>query len=247
VARSEALAMYERAALILDSETHALGDLSLALITLGLRPLYTTDLDELVLLSREYRAQVGAVLLPAALLTSTLPRLRKRILEPLGLPLAAVVPIGERLPPEVCEPLRCEGMRFCLPAPYEPHELRFVVARTLSDTDPEELRLDPRAPCDIPVAVESEHRRFEGRLRDFSMTGAFVAVENPHQERALVTLHFPLRDEECRLSARVAWCTGASSPPWCDRGMGVEFLPADDATRALLRRSVAEKFHRFRL
>lgn len=36
--------MYERAALILDSETHALSELSLALITLSLRPLYTTDL-----------------------------------------------------------------------------------------------------------------------------------------------------------------------------------------------------------
>ena len=76
--------MYERAALIFDSEAHALGDLSLLLIALGLRPLYATDLDELVLLSREYRSQVGALLLPASEVAARLPALRKRVLEPLA-------------------------------------------------------------------------------------------------------------------------------------------------------------------
>jgi hypothetical protein len=239
--------MYERAALILDSNAHLLGELSLALISLGLRPLYATELDELVLLSREYRSQVGAVVLPAQNLAAQLPGLRKQVLEPLALPLSAVVPIGERLPPDVSEALRGEGMRFCLRTPFEPHELRFVVARALSDTDPEELRLDPRVPCDIPVSIESEHRRVEGRLSDLSTTGAFVAIAHPHAERQVIRLQFTLRDQPCCVSARVAWHTGPSTPPWRDRGMGVELVALDENTRALLRRTVAEQVHRFRL
>lgn len=239
--------MYERAALVLDSDTHALGELSLALISLGLRPLYATELDELVLLSREYQSQVGAVLMSGRDVTARLPELRKQVLEPLGLPLSAVVPIGERLPPELSEALRAEGMRFCLRAPFEPHELRFVVGGALSNTDPEELRLDPRVPCDTPVSIESEHRRVEGCLSDLSATGAFVAVAHPHAERTALRLHFALRGQACSASARVAWRTGPSTPAWRDRGMGVEFVAVDETTRALIRRTVAELVHRFRL
>ena len=86
--------MYERAALIFDTEGHPLGDLSLSLIALGLQPLYATDFDELVLMSREYRAQIGAALLPASLVGAKLPALRKRVLEPLALPASAVVAVG---------------------------------------------------------------------------------------------------------------------------------------------------------
>jgi hypothetical protein len=235
--------MYERAALILDDESYALGALSLALITLGLRALHTTDLDELVLLSRECRGNVGAVLLPAAQLAEKLPHLRKRVLEPLALPLAAVVPVGERLEANVSEPLRCEGMRFCLLIPYEPHELRFVVARVLSDTDAGDLRIEPRVPCDVPVAVESEHRRLDGRLADLSTTGAFVATAHPPAEGTPLAL----RGQDCSVSARVAWRTGANAPGWLDRGMGVEFVRVEEAARALLRRTVAEQLQRFRL
>jgi hypothetical protein len=158
-----------------------------------------------------------------------------------------VVPVGDRLPPERSESLRSEGMRFCLRTPCAAHELRFVVARTLSYTDPEELRLDPRVPCDISAVIDSEHRTEKGRLADLSCSGAFVAIAHPHAERSRLTLRFTLREHACVVEARVAWRTGASSPAWCDRGAGAEFLRADDATRALIRRYVAEQVHRFRL
>lgn len=245
--RSDARHVYERAALILDDERHPLGDLSLQLITLGLRPLYATDFDELVLLAREYREQVGAVLVSAHRANEALPSLRKRVLEPLGLPPAAVIPVGDRLAPQQSEALRGEGLRLCLRSPYEAHELRFVVARTLSDTDPEELRLDPRVPCNLPVMIQSEHRETKGRLADLSTGGAFVALAHPHGERSQVALAFTLREQACTVTARVAWRTGPASPPWCDRGMGVEFVGTGSDTRTLLRRFVAEQVHRFRL
>jgi hypothetical protein len=238
--------MYERAALIFDSEGHPLGDLSLSLIALGLRPLYATDFDELVLLSREYRTQVGAALLPAAVVWATLPALRKRVLEPLALPASAVVTVGEPLSGEV-ETLRAEGLRLCLRTPYQAHELRYVVAHALSDTDPRELRREPRAPCEIGVGIESEHRNVRGRIADLSVRGAFVAIGHPHAVGSTIRLTFTLDGHACTVSARVAWRTGADTPPWRDRGMGVELIEVGDELRELLQRTVAEQLHRFTL
>ena len=238
--------MYERAALIFDTEGHPLGDLSLSLIALGLRPLYATDFDELVLLSREYRAQVGAALLPASEVGSRLPGLRKRVLEPLGLPASAVVTVGEPLAAEV-DALRAEGLRFCLRTPYRAHELRYVVARALSDTDPRELRRAPRVPCEIGVGIESAHRQVRGRIADISERGAFLALGHPHAEGTELRLTFTLGGHGFTVSARVAWRTGADTPPWRDQGMGVELIDADDVVHELLRRTVAAHVHRFTL
>jgi hypothetical protein len=238
--------VYERAALIFDSERHALGELSLSLISLGLRPLYATDFDELVLLSREYRSQVGAALVAAEAVGATLPALRKRVLEPLALPAAAVVTVGEPLAGEA-EALRAEGLRFCLRTPYQAHELRYVVARALSDTDPRELRREPRVPCEIGCGVESEHRKVRARIADLSVRGAFVAFGHPHAENSTVRLTFTLDGHACTVSARVAWRTGADTPPWRDRGMGVELTEVPEEVRDLLRRTVTAQVDRYKL
>lgn len=240
------MTVYERAALIFDTEGHPLGDLSLSLIALGLQPLYSSDFDELVLLSREYRAQVGAALMPANEVAARLPALRKRVLEPLGLPASAVVTVGEPLAAEV-ESLRAEGLRLCLRTPYQAHELRYVVSRALSDTDPRELRRAPRVPCEIGVAIESEHRKMRGRIADISECGAFVAIGHPHAVGTQLRLTFTLGGHGFTVSARVAWRTGADTPPWRDGGMGVELIDVDETERELLRRTVAARVHRFKL
>lgn len=239
--------MYDRAALILDSEGHPLGELSLALITLGLRPLYATELDELILLSREYRSQVSAVLVPSEDVAERLPGLRKHVLEPLGLSLSAFVPVGDRLAPELAEILRQEGVRFRLPAQCEPHEMRHVVASAMSLNDPGELRLDPRVPCNLPASVESEHRTVEGQLADISMGGAFVALAHPAAKDNGVKLQFVLAGHPVSVRARVCWRIDARSPAWRDRGMGVEFEDLDEAASAVLQQFVAEQANRFRL
>lgn len=238
--------MYERAALVFDSEQHALGDLSLSLIALGLRPLYAVDPDELVLLSREYRNQVGAALVPAQVVAARLPLLRKRVLEPLSLPAAAIVVVGEPREQDL-ETLRQQGLRLCLRTPYQAHELRYVVARALSDTDPSELRRDARVPCEIGVGIESEHRSLRGRIADLSVRGAFVALGHPHAEGTQLRLSFTLDGLACLVEARVAWRTGANTPPWRDRGMGLELLDVAPEVHALLERTVADQVHRFRL
>ncbi|MGH7289185.1 MAG: hypothetical protein ACREI8_14325, partial [Myxococcota bacterium] len=112
--------MDERSALILDSEAHDLGHVALALISLGLRPLYADCLDELVLLSREYRQQVGALLVPSVGLQNQLPVVLEQLLRPLGLPPAAVLPVGPPLPSAECDALHREGLRWSLWQPFEP-------------------------------------------------------------------------------------------------------------------------------
>jgi len=238
--------MYERAALIFDTEAHALGDLSLVLIALGLRPLYATDLDELVLLSREYRGQVGALLLPASDVAARLPAVRKRVLGPLGLPAASVVCVGDPDADQAAA-LRAEGLRLCLRIPYQAHELRHVVARTLSDTDPSEVRRDPRVPCDIAVDVELDGRRRRGRLVDLSVRGAFVALMGPPAPSSLAVLHFTLEERAWAAAGRVVWRTGPNTAAWREPGMGLELVAVEADLRQALGRFVAEQVKRIEL
>jgi hypothetical protein len=75
--------MYERSALILDTEDRRLAQASSSLIVLGHRPLYADDLDELALMAEQRRAEVGALLLPASR-ARVVAALRKRIIDRSG-------------------------------------------------------------------------------------------------------------------------------------------------------------------
>ena len=79
------------------------------------------------------------------------------------------------------------------------------------------------------------------------MRGAFVALSHPHVEGTTVRLSFTLDGHACSVSARVAWRTGADTPPWRDRGMGVELVDVAEDVRELLGRTVAEQVDRFKL
>jgi Tfp pilus assembly protein PilZ len=239
--------MQERAALILDSETQALGNLSLTMISLGLRPLYATAIDELVLLSREYHGEIGAVLLAGAEIAAQLPAIRKRILEPIGLGAAAVVPVGGPLPSDVVTTLRSEGARFQLPLQHEPHELRYVVTSVLAHNGFTEMRLDARAPCDLAATVELQHGTVEGRLVNFSAGGAFVELERPVPPGEPLRLHFEAGAQRLALGARVVWRSGPETPDGTKAGMGIQFVGHEAGVRPSLERAVTERTERLRL
>ena len=96
-ARARELAMLRtgRAHLRLRGRTRC-GDLSLLLIALGQRPLCATDSTTSWCCCRASTgARCGALLLPARTWPSRLPVLRKRVLKPLALPVAAVVAVGD--------------------------------------------------------------------------------------------------------------------------------------------------------
>jgi hypothetical protein len=238
---------YDRSALIFDPHEQALAKTSLSLIALGHRPFYATDFDELVLLARERRAQLGAVLLPATHVSAWWTALRARVLAPLGLEACSVLPVGEALALDDSASLHAAGVRWALAEPFSLKELRFAVSMVLSATDPNELRLETRIPCSMPIEVGCEGRAVPARISDLSAGGAFVEIDRPLMRGVQVVLRGTLCGRLVSLPARVAWRTGLSSPKWRAAGMGIEFGKIGLDTLAVVRREVERALARFRL
>ena len=239
--------MYERSALVLDADDGPLSGLSLSLISLGLSPLYSSNLDELVLLSREYRERIGAVLVPADRIEDQIGAVVARIVEPLGLSAAVVVPVGAPLDSEGTEALAEHGLRWALWQPFESPDLRFVVAHVLSNSDPDELRLHARVPCSHQAQVQSPLRKAEVLLTDLSPGGCFAALPEPYPKGARIRLCCKLAGHSLSIGCQVAWSTGPDRPDWHEAGMGIEFLEMEDDARVSLNRYVGERFARYRI
>jgi hypothetical protein len=239
--------VYERSALILDGEDHRLAEISASLSVMGHTLLYADDLDELVALAGEYRAQVGALLLPATRATEWWPTVHKRVVEPLDLAPRAVLPVGERIAAADTETLHREGLRWALWEPFTPWELRFAATMVLAVADPNDLRLETRVPCAVAVEVVSDSRKTPAQLTDLSTGGACVQIAHPHALDTVVVLRGTLGGRPVSLPARVAWRSGPDSPSWCDRGMGVSFERVELGVLDLLRQEMQRALDRFRL
>jgi PilZ domain-containing protein len=239
--------VYQRSALILDAEDGRLSQLSNSLTVLGHHPIYSDDVDQLVLLAREHPGQVGALLLPAQHACAWWPGIRKDVALPLGLSPRSVLPVGAALADSDADALHCDGLRWTLGEPFTPWELRFAVSMVLSANDPNELRLEMRIPCSVPIEVEARSRCVPGQLTDLSTSGAFVELAHPLPEGTLITLRGELAGRPVSLSVRVAWRTGPDSPSWRDRGMGIQFDRVELATLDLIRQQMVRSLDRFQL
>src|SRR5262245_31316165 len=134
---------------------------------LGHRVLYSDDLDEMLRHADEYRAQLGALLVPAGNALDWWPTVRKRLIEPMGIAPRSVLPVGEPIAASYAESLYSDGVRWALWEPYSPWDLRFAVTMVLSQSDPTGLRLETRIPCAIAVEVQSQTRTTPAQLTDF--------------------------------------------------------------------------------
>ncbi len=238
---------YERSALVLDGDDHRLAQASASLAVLGHRMLYSDDLDEMIRHAAEYREQMGALLLPAAHAMDWWPTVRKWVVEPIGIAPRSVLPVGESIAASDAESLHSDGLRWMLREPFSPQELRFAVSKVLAEADPDELRIETRVPCSIPVEVESPHRTVTAHLTDHSTSGAFVQLAHPQREGARLVVRAELCGRSVSLNARVAWRGGPRSPSWLDRGMGVVFERLEIETIDLLLRQTDRVLDRFRL
>lgn len=238
---------YVRHPLILDSEEGLLAQASKSLLVVGHQPLYADDVDELVRLAHELRGKVGALILPALHAWEWWPEVHKRVVEPLGLAPCSVLPVGSRLADSDAQALHGDGVRWALPGPFTPLDLRFAVGMVLSEGDSEELRIETRVPCSIDVEVESERRRLPARITDLSTTGAFVALTHPHQKGTSIAMRGTLAGRPISLTALVAWRTDTRTPSWRDRGMGVVFERVELAAFDLLRQEMDRALDRFRI
>jgi len=239
--------IYERSALILDSEDHRLAEVAASLSVLGHQLLYADGLEDLVSLAVEYHARVGALVVPAGRAAAWWPEVRKRVVGPFGLSPRAVLPVGERIREADAEALHRDGLRWALWEPFTPWELRFAVTMVLAVADPNELRLETRVPCAIPVEVVSDRRSTTASLTDLSSAGACIQISHPHARETAVVLRGSLAGRPVALAARVAWRSGPHSPSWRDPEMGVAFERIELGQLDLLRQEMQRSLDRFRL
>ena len=138
-------------------------------------------------------------------------------------------------------------MRWALWQPFSVAELRFALSHALWAADPDDVRLDSRVPCSIPIEVRAEGATVPACLTDISMAGSFVQLAQPLPEGSSIVVRGEIRRRLVSLRSRVAWCTDARMPSWRQSGMGVELEQVGDSTLELLRRLVDDALDRFRL
>jgi uncharacterized protein (TIGR02266 family) len=108
-----------------------------------------------------------------------------------------------------------------------------------SNSDPR--RKWPRLHHEVLVAVSSKtHGAFTGWSTSISAGGCFVNSPHAPPVGNLVSILLQLPGQpECKLNGRVIWSQSAA-PGVDDPGMGIEFIDADDRTKAQLARVVQQ-------
>jgi len=240
---------YGRLALVFDTAESALGSAALDLIQLGLDPLYAHDLDELMLLARERKDHIAALVVPGALTLEGLDALLARVGRGLPGGVASVVVVAPQRRRSHLLALRDRGIRWVLFAPYDASELRFAVAAALATGDTLEPRRGLRVPIRLPVSVRHARATREGVITNLSVGGAFVALPDPPEPGAALSLEFALGERLLHLQASVAHRVQEDRPGQAEGkpGMGVAFAGLSDLDARRVEGFVRERVDSFRL
>ena len=122
---------------------------------------------------------------------------------------------------------------------------RELVERVATELEGFHERAEPRAAVELPCAAMCDGRPVEGRVRDLSASGLFLATTAPLATGARVTIDFTLPDGAAiRAESTVVWRRSAS--PGAPAGVGIKLgflLPEDrEALERLVRANVPELF-----
>ena len=238
---------YERLALVFDTAESVLGVAALHLIQHGLDPLYARDLDELVRLAPERkRAHRGARACPVRSRSTGSTRVLARVGPGLPCGHASVVVVAPPRERAQLAALRDRGVRWAVFAPYEPCELRFAVAAALATGDALEPRRGLRVPIRLPASVRHARATRPGEITNLSVGGAFVALPDPPEVGAALSLELPIGERLLHLQAVVAH-RAAGTGPGRASGVGVAFSGASPLEAHLLEGFVRERVDSFRL
>ena len=240
---------YERLALVFDTAESVLGVAALQLIQHGLDPLYARDLDELLRLAPEQKERIAALVVPGALALDGLDAVLAHAARGLLSTLASVVVVAPPRARAHLAALRDRGVRWAVFAPYEPCELRFAVAAALATGDALEPRRGLRVPIRLPVAVRHARATRDGEIRNLSVGGAFVALPDPPEVGAALSLEFPIGERLLHLQAAVAHRAEAVRAGRAEggAGVGVAFSGPSALETHLLEGFVRERVDSFRL
>ena len=239
---------YDRRALVFDGADSALGAVALGLVGLGIDPLYANEEDELVLLAREHRERIAALVVPGTLPVERLDAVTQRVAELLPGGNAAVVVVAPPRERGLLGAFRKRGIRWVVFAPYDSSELRFAVAAALASADALEPRSGLRVPIRLPARVAHAGSLHSGEIMNLSLGGAYVALAEPPEPGAVLRVEFPLGERMLSVEAVVAHRRDRVRPgPDCGPGMGVAFSGLAPLEARLLEGFVRERVESFQL
>jgi hypothetical protein len=123
------------------------------------------------------------------------------------------------------------------------------VAAALATEDDLDPRSGLRVPIRLHVEVEAGGARREASIRNLSIGGAYVALDEPPEVEAELVLSLRLGDRPLRIEAQVRHRLVASLPGRAERepGAGVAFRPIDPADQRHLADFIQERIGSFRL
>jgi len=242
------MSRYERFALILDPTGGHLGVEAIGLIERGIDPLCAKEIEEAVLLAQEDE-RVGALVMPGALPLQTLDETLARVAPLLWAGAGAVLLVAPPRERALMRALRDRGIRWILHDPYDVAELRFAVAAALAAEDDLDPRSGLRVPIRLAASVACDGAPREAWLRNVSVGGAYLALEDPPEVGATVAVDVAFGERPLRAVGRVAHRLAAPLPGRAERepGVGVAFQPLAAPEQRLLEEFIRERVNSFRL
>lgn len=101
----------------------------------------------------------------------------------------------------------------------------------------QKARAHPRAPIELKVEYKKMNTFFSDYTKNISKGGTFIKTERPLKvgTEFVFKLTIPNLEQPFELKGRVAWVNTGSNmqrPEVNERGMGIQFIYADDAQRA---------------
>jgi hypothetical protein len=240
---------YERFALLVDSQTGALGSVAIRLLELGIDVLYANHVDEAALLARQESRRLGAVLLPTSFGSDDVARLLARVCSELAAGARSLVLVGLEPDPDLVEDLRAKGVKWCLWEPYDERELRFVMTAAMASDHADDRRKELRIPTALPTAVAMGRHRKEVTVHDLSVGGAYLATPHPFLEGSRINVDIALPGGSVMGKAEVANAKTAGKPgrPDVPNGMGIFFTELFPGSEETLRSFIRDWMRRFEL
>ena len=223
---------------------------ALALLERGIDTLYANDPDEALLLARQERDRIGALVVPGSISLGTLDGLIDRIVHGLPGGIAAILAIAPSLEQrEHLRALRERRIGWVLRAPYEAADLRFAVSAALATGDPADPRTGLRVPIRLSAEVGAAEARRGGLIRNLSIGGAYVVLPDPEEQGTPIGVRFYLGDSLVCAEAVVVHRRLQPEPRHTEReiGMGIAFRQLGDPERRLLQEFIRARVESFRL
>jgi hypothetical protein len=234
---------------VLDDESESVGSTALALIRLGVEPLYSKWQDEAQLFVREASGRVDGAIASSRLSVDQLVALRDVVAANASQRQASVLLIGPKTDPTSSEDLRRSGFSSCLWVPYNAAELKFAISNLV--LMPEEIapRREPRAGANRLCWMRVDGTRSFGVLYTISARGAYVEMPSPLPVGTEIEIEFDFEDLQVETAARVIYSIGTDQgrTSLLAPGVGCLFTGLEKTLESELRTRVARRAARHTL